>query len=151
MNQPENSTGSKSVELHKPGSRSLNDIVIDLSKELPRSMLETRDQGGSKITFIPWHQATRQLDRYAPGWTCEVVRENVFTAKKKNVEVQYIALTVRLSIPTLEGVVHREQTGFEELVLGTFGDPHSNAMSMAFRRAAAMFGLARYLYSKEKK
>ena len=68
----------------------------------------------------------------------------------------------RLTIPTSEGNVYREATGTEELKREKFnsktgqveireiayGDPSSNAESQAFRRCAARFGLALYLYEK---
>ena len=69
-----------------------------------------------------------------------------------------IFLTGRLTIPTAEGNIYREATGTEELkrtdketgdILElAYGDPSSNAESMAFRRAAAKFGLGLYLYDK---
>jgi len=83
----------------------------------------------------------------------------------------------RLTIPTAEGNIYREATGTELLKedkdvwigekpnrqklkddLGrpvtesrelAYGDPSSNAESMAFRRAAARFGLGLYLYEKK--
>jgi hypothetical protein len=48
----------------------------------------------------------------------------------------------------LEGIIYREATGQEEGDCGSYGDPSSNAESMALRRAAAKFGLALYLYDK---
>ena len=69
-----------------------------------------------------------------------------------------IFLTGRLTIPTAEGNVYREATGTEELkrtdretgepIELAYGDPSSNAESMALRRAAAKFGLGLYLYNK---
>jgi hypothetical protein len=68
-------------------------------------------------------------------------------------------LTGRLTIPTAEGTLYREATGTEELKeinpkTGeirelVYGDPSSNSESMAFRRAAAKFGLGLYLYDKD--
>ncbi len=68
----------------------------------------------------------------------------------------------RLTIPTSEGNVYREASGTEELKREkynkdtnsyemkeiAYGDPSSNAESMAFRRCAARFGLGLYLYEK---
>lgn len=83
-------------------------------------------------------------------------------------------LVGRLTIPTCDGIVYREASGTELLKeektiwVGepnnrrplkddydrpiteprelAYGDPSSNAESMAFRRAAARFGLGLYLY-----
>lgn len=63
-------------------------------------------------------------------------------------------LVGRLTIITTEGHISREATGTELLKQTdgeselAYGDPSSNAESMAFRRAAAKFGLGLYLYSK---
>lgn len=63
-------------------------------------------------------------------------------------------LVGRLTIQTSEGFVMRESTGTELLKRDggeselAYGDPSSNAESMAFRRAAAKFGLGLYLYAK---
>ncbi|MGC9506191.1 hypothetical protein [Baaleninema sp.] len=51
-------------------------------------------------------------------------------------------------MPTADGMVVRHATGTEELNCNSYGDPSSNAESMAFRRAAAKFGLGLYLYQK---
>jgi len=42
-----------------------------------------------------------------------------------------------------------EGEGLERLDLSSYGDPQSNAESMAFRRAAARFGLGLHLYEGE--
>jgi len=54
----------------------------------------------------------------------------------------------RLTIPNSEGNVYREATGTESLDCNSYGDPSSNAESMAFRRCCARFGLGLYLYQK---
>jgi Rad52/22 family double-strand break repair protein len=114
-------------------------------------MLATRNQGSQELTYIPWHQATRLLDKYAPGWSYEITRETIGEGKtKKGEPTRTLALTVRLIIPARDGDVSREATGVEELFGGGgYGDAWSNASSMALRRAAAHFGLARYLYRKD--
>lgn len=138
----------------KPGERSITEIITDLAKPIPDSMLETKKQGGQEITYVPWHQATRLLDLYAPGWGFSVDDSRVvegFTTSRNGKEAnRFLSVTVTLSIPTADGVVSRSQTGVEDLLnLSGYGDPYSNAVSMALRRAAAMFGLGRYLYRKE--
>ena len=57
-------------------------------------------------------------------------------------------LVGRLTLVTAEGKVYQEATGTEELECNLFGDPSSNAESMALRRAAAKFGLALDLYKR---
>ncbi|NEP15447.1 MAG: DUF1071 domain-containing protein [Leptolyngbya sp. SIO4C1] len=132
-----------------PGEWTLNQIQSALSRPLPQSMLETKQLKGSRIPYIPWHTVNRILDKYAPGWTWEVCRMGMSADR--------LFLVGRLTIPTANGNLYREATGTEELkrvndqgeVLElAYGDPSSNAESMAFRRAAARFGLGLYLYDK---
>ena len=120
--------------------RPLQDIIKDLSTEVPATMLASKTLKGTKITFIPWYQATRLLDYYAPGWEYEV--RGIVTVKDQ------LIVTVRLTIHAAEGSFTREATGIEDEEVSGYGDPISNACSMALRRAAAHFGLGRYLYIK---
>jgi hypothetical protein len=120
--------------------RSITEIITDLSKPVHPLRLKTREQGGKTLTYIPWFQCVRYLDRYAPGWSYEV--RSVSQIGERCI------VTVRISIPCIEGLVFREATGQEELKCGSYGDPSSNAESMALRRAAAKFGLCLGLYDK---
>ena len=120
--------------------RSITDIIADLSKPVNPQRLKTRKQGGKDITYLPWYQAVRYLDRFAPGWSYEV--RSIVTVGSA------VAVTVRIIIPCLEGLVYREATGYEPLEVKGYGDPTSNAESMAIRRAAAKFGLCLNLYDK---
>jgi hypothetical protein len=96
------------------GSRTITEIITDLSKQIDPKMLATRNQGGQELTYIPWHQATRLLDKYAPGWSYEITRESVTDGKKINnktktsEETRTLALTVRLIIPARDGDVSRK-------------------------------------------
>lgn len=120
--------------------RSIRDIVKDLSKPVAKRHLRTRKQGGKEITYIAWHDAVKYLDHYAPGWCYEIRRIDSVAGK--------LILTIRLSIPCLEGVVYREATGQEDETQDSYGDSSSNSESMALRRAAAKFGLGLSLYDK---
>jgi hypothetical protein len=124
---------SKFVEVGRP----INEIVSDLSKPIPDSLLRTRKQGGAELTYIPWHNATRLLDAYAPGWSYLV--EIHHHAGK-------VLAIATISVIAKEGIVTRQATGYEEETASGYGDPFSNSESMALRRAAAKFGLGRYLY-----
>ncbi len=122
------------------GLRSIREIIKDLSKPVAKRHLRTRKQGGKELTYISWYDAVKYLDHYAPGW-CYEVRSMSSAAGK-------LILTIRLSIPCLEGIVYREATGQEEEETSSYGDSSSNAESMALRRAAAKFGLGLYLYDQ---
>ena len=120
--------------------RSIRDIVKDLSKPVAKRHLRVRRQGGKEIGYIAWHDAIKYLDHYAPGWCYEVRTMQSIGGK--------LILTIRLSVPCLEGIVFREATGQEDEEKDTYGDSSSNAESMALRRAAAKFGLGLYLYDQ---
>ncbi|MBI1760681.1 MAG: DUF1071 domain-containing protein [Acidobacteria bacterium] len=126
--------------------RSINDIISDLSKPIKARHLRQKVRAGQRLDFIPWYHAIKYLDLYAPGWSYEV-RHALWNNEGR------LVLTVRLSFPCLEGVVYRDATGTEEEPEEgerMYGDPSSNAESMALRRAAAKFGLGLYLYNKER-
>ena len=120
--------------------RSIRDIVKDLSKPVAKRHLRTRKQGGKTIEYIAWHDAVKYLDHYAPGWCYEIRRIDSIGGK--------LILTIRLSVPCLEGIVYREATGQEDEQMDAYGDSSSNSESMALRRAAAKFGLGLSLYDK---
>lgn len=130
---------------HKP-LRSLAEIIADLTKPIAARHLKQKTKGGRAMDFIPWYHAVKYLDLYAPGW-CYEVRNTVWNNEGR------LTLTARISIPCLEGLIYREATGTEEEPEEgerMYGDPSSNAESMALRRAAAKFGLGLYLYNKDK-
>jgi hypothetical protein len=120
--------------------RSIREIVKDLQKPIAQKHLRKRRQGGKEITYLAWHDAVKYLDHYAPGWCYEVRRIDSIAGK--------VILTVRISIPSLEGIVYREATGQEDETLESYGDSTSNSESMALRRAAAKFGLGLALYDQ---
>jgi len=121
------------------GERTLAEIITDLSKPLPAQLLRTRRQGGRNITYSPWHTVNRLLDQWAPGWEGRV---ETVTITDKRIFVVY-SLTIHAS----DGLFTRQATG-TELLDCQFADPSSGAESMAFRRAAARFGLGLYLYNR---
>lgn len=127
---------------HDGGLRSIRDIVKDLSKPVAKRHLRSRKQGGREIIYLSWHDAIKYLDHYAPGWCYEVRSINTAAGK--------LIMTVRLTVPSAEGIVYREATGQEDEDLDAYGDSSSNAESMALRRAAAKFGLGLYLYDQNK-
>jgi hypothetical protein len=126
--------------------RSINDIIADLSKPIKARHLRQKVRAGQRLDFIPWYHAIKYLDLYAPGWSY-AVRSVTWNTEGR------LVLTVRMTIPCLEGAVYRDATGTEEEPEEgerMYGDPSSNAESMALRRAAAKFGLGLYLYNKER-
>jgi hypothetical protein len=136
-NQIETTEEKSELEL-----RSIREIVKDLSKPIAQKHLRKRRQGGKEIIYLAWHDAVKYLDHFAPGWCYEIRAIDSVAGK--------LILTVRLSIPSLEGIVYREATGQEDEDLESYGNSSSNAESMALRRAAAKFGLGLSLYDQNK-
>jgi hypothetical protein len=140
------STPLRQVEQHTDRSgnfpeRSIKDIVSDLSKPIADRHIKQRKQGGQSISYIEWHVAAQYLDHYAPGWSWRIL------------SIQQVGNLVvvhgELAIPSADGVVVRHATGIEESDAKSYGDAVSNASAMCFKRACAMFGLARHLYAKD--
>jgi len=123
-----------------PGERSLNDIIYDLRKPIHPKFLGRKTQGKTEIIYLPWYNAVRYLDAYAPGWSYRIASITQVGA--------LCAVVAEIAIPTSDGVITRQATGCEDDDKSGYGDPTSNAESMALRRAAAKFGLGLYLYDK---
>jgi len=118
--------------------RSINEIINDLHKPILKRHLRTRRQGGKEITYIAWYDAAKYLDLFAPGWSHEIRSIQQIAGK--------IVITIRISVPTLEGIIYREATGSEDEDTDSYGDAFSNSESMALRRCAAKYGLGQHLY-----
>jgi hypothetical protein len=124
----------------QPYARPLSDILNDLNRPVPRRLLRQLKQGKTTIDYIAWNDAVKLLDYYAPGWEGQVVDRMVTPG--------HVVITYRITIHAAEGTVSREATGNEELDQRGSGDPFSNAEAMAFKRAAAKFGLGLHLYDR---
>ena len=124
----------------KQRERSLSEIEEILSRPLPPKLLKSKKIGGKEITYLSWYDAAKILSKYCPNWTWEITKFESSTDR--------VFLIGRLTIPTSEGNVYREASGTERLDCSNYGDPSSNAESMAFRRACAKFGLGLSLYQK---
>lgn len=129
--------------------RPIEEIISDLKEPLPDKCVATRNIQGKQIEYIPWHYVVEMLDWKAPGWSYEI--KSIVPVDCQQKKKMFLFITVRISIPCAEGIVWREGTGFEEEGEKpiAYGDLSSNAESMAFRMAAAKFGLALYFYKKD--
>jgi hypothetical protein len=136
----ENEQTQPEPKFYAPGERSLREIIDDLRKPIASKFLKQKKAGNSSVTYIPWYNAIKYLDYYAPGWSYRIA--NVYHIGQNCVVV------AEISIPTVDGVITRQATGVEDDDKSGYGDPASNAESMALRRAAAKFGLGLYLYEK---
>lgn len=119
----------------------IREIVSRLRQPIDKSLLKTKKLGGQPITFISWYDTCQLLDQRAELWSWHI--DNVVTTNDRL--IVYGTLTIVGDDMSLS----MSATGTETLKCSSFGDPSSNAEAMAFKRAAAKFGLARYLYDKE--
>lgn len=123
------------------GPRSIKDIIADLSRPVNPKRLKQRTQGGRTLDYIPWYQAVRYLDNYAPGWRYEI--------RSVNQVGDNLVMVARITIHCAEGEVWREASALEKIEdPKRYGDAATNAESAALRRAAAKFGLCLNLYDK---
>ncbi|HZH34595.1 MAG TPA: Rad52/Rad22 family DNA repair protein [Pyrinomonadaceae bacterium] len=138
--ETDNNEPAETLPPTQTGLRSIREIIKDLRKPIHPRHLRTRKQGGKELIYISWHDAIKYLDHFAPGWCYEVRSVTAIGGR--------LILTVRITIQCAEGLVWREATGQEEEETNSYGDPSSNAESMALRRAASKFGLGLSLYDK---
>ncbi|CAN1213587.1 DUF1071 domain-containing protein [Tumidithrix helvetica PCC 7403] len=174
INQPQTEKKQRPTQ---PREWTIAQITEALSRRLPEKLLDTKKQGGATLAFISWYKIPPVLDKYAPGWTWEIRQINhssdrVFvmgrlTIPTVNGDVWREATGTELLkeekpiyIDHPEGELNQkgevkkiplcDELGriVTESKEVAYGDPSSNAEGMAFRRAAAKFGLGLYLYEK---
>ena len=122
-------------------TRSIRAIIADLSRPVNPKRLKQRTQGNRQLDYLPWYEAVRYLDHYAPGWSSEI--------RSINQIGENLVMVVRINIPATEGVIYREASALEKIEdPKRYGDAATNAESAALRRAAAKFGLCLGLYDK---
>ena len=119
----------------------LPSIITELSAPFPEHLLQHRSQGGTMLTSIAWHTAADRLDEVYPYWSQNVEKVEIIGTN--------VVATVSVTLQFTDAQVTRTNSGIESVNTDSWGDPVSNAIAMAFKRAAAMFGVARYLYHKD--
>lgn len=96
------------LEWYKEPKRPIAEILADLSKPIPNKYLETRKQAGANLTYIPWYNAVKLLDRCTGGhWEYQIT--HIHTTEER------IFLIARITIHAAEGIFSREGTGTELL------------------------------------
>lgn len=140
--------------------RTIESICTALKQEFPQYE-RTMDRGSQGTqTYIPWYHVRSILDEHAPGWNLQAIRENVLHGREPHEDK--LQVVVRLTIVDTNGAeVSRDGVGLayfkeysfqkKEYVEVSYGDVSSNAFSMAFKRAAALFGIGAYLYDKDRR
>lgn len=116
----------------------MRETLRRIAQPVPRGLVSEKRLSGNAISFVSWYDACDIMDERAPGWSY-TIREVGDIAGK-------VYMIVRVSVPCADGELTREATGNEDDEVRGYGDPWSNAESMALRRAFAKFGLGRELY-----
>lgn len=124
-------------------SRPLSEILKELSKKVPDTLVKVRTEDGFSIKYIPWHIVNRIMNLHAPEWSGEV-RSITYSADGKSVSVVY-----RVTLYGTDAEMYRESTGTALVEDTGYGDPVQKAEAMAFRRACARFGLGLHLYHED--
>ncbi|GLU16308.1 hypothetical protein SLE2022_327470 [Rubroshorea leprosula] len=124
-------------------SRPLSEILKELNKKVPDSLIKLRVEDGFTSKYIPWHIVNRIMNLHAPEWSGEV-RNITYSVDGKSVSVVY-----RVTIYGTDAEIYRESTGTASMDEPGYGDPVQKAEAMAFRRACARFGLGLHLYHED--
>lgn len=122
----------------------ISEMMEKLAEPLSAAVIDLRQKGGRSFPFISWYHLANELDeRIGKGcWQWQVLSVSQIGNN--------LVLVGRLTIYGDDGSRSMEATGCKPVDLVDFGDPASNAEAMAFKRAAAKFGLGRELSSKTK-
>ncbi|GAB2271102.1 hypothetical protein Dimus_005950 [Dionaea muscipula] len=124
-------------------SRPLSQILRQLNKKVPDSVIKVRHEDGFPVKYIPWHIVNRIMNLHVPEWSGEV-RSITYSADGKTVSVVY-----RVTLHGTDAELFRESTGTASVEDKGIGDPVQRAEAMAFRRACARFGLGLHLYHED--
>jgi Rad52/22 family double-strand break repair protein len=94
-------------------------------------------RGGFTVDYVQWNQVADRLDQAAPGWSFEVLQLHPVEGWAHG----------RLTI----GEQKYENVGYAENVSADWKhEALKDAVSDAFKRCAALAGVARYLYDKDR-
>ncbi|XP_068648870.1 DNA repair RAD52-like protein 1, mitochondrial [Aristolochia californica] len=124
-------------------NRSLSEVLKELSRKVPETLIKTRVEDGFSIKYVPWHVVNRIMNFHAPEWSGEV-RSITYSADGKSVSVVY-----RVTLYGTDAEIYRESTGTASVNDTSYGDPVQKAEAMAFRRACARLGLGLHLYHED--
>ncbi|XP_042477409.1 DNA repair RAD52-like protein 1, mitochondrial [Macadamia integrifolia] len=124
-------------------SRPLWEILRELNKRVPDTLVRVRMEDGFAAKYVPWHVVNRIMNLHAPEWSGEV-RSITYSADGKSVSVVY-----RVTLYGTDAEIYRESTGTASVNDTSYGDPVQKAEAMAFRRACARLGLGLHLYHED--
>ncbi|KAH6795372.1 hypothetical protein C2S51_036358 [Perilla frutescens var. frutescens] len=125
-------------------SRPLSEILKDLNKKVPDSLLKGRTEpSGFSLKYIPWHTLNRILNLHAPEWSGEV------RSISYSPDATFVSVVYRVTLYGTDAEIFRESTGTASLSDTSYGGPVQKAEAMAFRRACSRLGLGLHLYHED--
>lgn len=125
--------------INRGWKRPLAEIQSDLIRPLPDEFISWFLKKNVWIPYLSWTDANLILDYIAPGWSFDVAENQVGNR---------VTVKATLTIISKEGRITRSSLGSDDLGDELFGGALPDAESQAFKRCAARFGLALYLYDK---
>ncbi|RRT62917.1 hypothetical protein B296_00036390 [Ensete ventricosum] len=109
--------------------RPLSEILRELNKKVPDSLIRTRIENGVVTRHIPWFASFHRL---------YLLSDDLFIYYA---DERFFLMTVRQ--------IYREASGTASVKDTGYGDPVQKAEAMAFRRACARLGLGLHLYHED--
>lgn len=132
-----------SAPVRKFIQRNTEDTLSELHRPIDPRHFKTRKQGNVTLTYVPWAILAKHLHHRAPGWCWEVQEVKQIGDS--------VAVTGRLTIPTIDGLLHFSAVASEPLESASKAPPSEVAASSCLRRAAALAGLGLELWGGSKK
>lgn len=134
------------------------ELEAALAEPFPREVIKVKEQGGTKIEFVPWHHYVRRLnDLVGPGWSMGepvIAKTDPYEKWRKprgNEPGQMVTMPGRfvIAVPVTILGVTRVNVGDESEGKDDYGTPSTNALAQAFKRTLALFGMGLEFYDKE--
>ncbi len=113
-----------------------------LKQPIPQNLISVKKIKNMNIQYVSWIDLAELLDQIV-GLGCWSWEINQLTINSER-----LFLIGKLTLEIQNEIFSQSATGTEEMNCSSYGDPSSNAEAMAFRRAAAKFGLGRDLWRK---
>lgn len=147
-------TADAQITPYRLRERSWDVIHADLQKPLPPRLIKRLNEKGQP-DYIEWQTAKQLLDYYAPGWSKRIT--HIIQGEGQ------LSVVVEITVPCSDGDVVQSATGSEFTTyvdkevykqnrtmyptrFSGYGSPATNAEQQAFKRAAALLGVAFELY-----
>ena len=122
----------------------IGEVLSRLSQPIPPTSIAIKTIKGKSISYVSWYELCNLLDDRARHGNWEWgISHLIFSPDER------LILIGTLTLHGDDKTISFQATGQEELNCSSYGDPSSNAESMAFRRCCAKAGLGRQLWVKQ--